>query len=120
MKKSLKKHLLSNYAIVYDMFSEGNTIVTECVEISDIDEFSLAHKTETTKAVDLSDLDEFVVDDTTALTHSIEVSDPDEFVMSDGTTVTRTIEISDLDDMYSGTTKNTFTIENSDDDFLLM
>ena len=102
MSKSLRKHVLSEYAVIKkDMpYYFGPTVLTENIEVSDPDEFILKNDT--------------------GLTHAVEISDPDEFKML-GSVLTKSIEISDPDELRMDTTECTFTVETSDEDeFLLM
>ena len=102
MENNLRKHVLSNYASINRTnISTGPTAVTENIENSDVDEFVMSGPTHITRSIEESDSDGFVLGVPTGLTHSIEESDPDE--------------------MFMEPTKNTFTVETSDEDeFLLM
>ena len=112
----MKKHILSNYLKQVKKLvipSKDDTIVTESMEKSDIDEFRY-------------DRGEYVHDSDGTLTHSIETSDPDEFKL-DITGETRSIETSDpdnffiLDNSYYDNTQTTFSVEQGDmDEFALL
>ena len=112
----MKKHILSNYLKQVKKLvipSKDDTIVTESMETSDIDEFRY-------------DRGENVHDSDGTLTHSIETSDPDEFKL-DITGETRSIETSDpdnffiLDNSYYDNTQTTFSVEQGDmDEFALL
>ena len=106
----MKKHILSNYLKQIKMIiapSEGDTALTETIETTDPDEFSLYGSLTKHSGPDKT------------ITHSIETSDPDEF-HADNTSETRSIETSDADEFYD-TTKTTFIVEQSDpDEFALV
>lgn len=104
MENNLRKHLLSNYAVMNDVgMMTKATIDTASAELSDPDEFRIAFK------------------GPTALTENIESSDSDEIMLTGPTFETRGTETSDPDETLMEPTKHTFTVETSDEDeFLLM
>ena len=104
MDSMLRKHLLSGYASI-------NKI--EIITKTSLDKVSM----------EAFDSDEFISSAVgpTGITENVETSDPDEFSMMGPTLETRCVETSDPDEMKMGQTKNTYTIEASDEDeFLLM
>lgn len=99
----MKKHILSNYLKRVKKIvapSTDNSVLTESIETTDPDEFSIDNISET---------------------RSIKTSDPDDFCFLDSTTYeTNTIETSDAYEFYD-TTKTTFIVEQSDpDEFALL
>lgn len=83
------------------------TIVTETIEQSDPDEFTLNQTSRLTKTIENSDPDEFSGQEfkftigTTRQTFEIESSDQDEYQFIDSTRITRSIEGSDPDEFNS-------------------
>ena len=144
MVNNLRKHILSNYATTKEIgLLAGITIGTISSESSSSDEFRMERNEPTmvTENIEISDPDEFVMSEPTGFTHAIEESDPDEFIVSGKTTYeTNTIETSnpdeirtggstletrgmvtsDPDALYAGPTKQTFTVEASDEDEILL
>lgn len=129
MKDNLMKHILSKYTNRGEIQTTGNltidtvgkmvpylggpTAVTENIEMSDPDEFKAGERTLSTRAIENSDADEFMMGDPPHLTHAIEGSDPDEFFVSEKSLSDNRILIE--------RTRNTYTVEISDDDeFLFM
>lgn len=89
MEENSRKHILSQYTNAsglkpisnpdeFLMQSEGPTMLTENIEMSDPDEFNVLGPTLFTKSAEASDPDEFIMGDPIYLTHVMEESDPDE------------------------------------------
>lgn len=118
MKKMLNKHILSEYASVFrnDM-GDNNRCMNSKTHTQD---YSKSNATAITENIETSDLDEFIILGSTQITKSVELSDPDELCVDSDTGLTHAVEISDYDEMYMGPTKNTFTIEITDEDEFLM
>lgn len=113
MQEKLRKHILSEYAVLPIEYNaqqpkknmqvqsiNGPSVLTENIENSDPDEFELSGPS--------------------YLTHAIEESDPDEFYSIGPSMETRRIEVSDPDEMCMGPTQLTFIIESSDEDEFLL
>lgn len=124
MENSLRKHILSNYAMTNDVDLLPEIMIdTASSESSDPDELRIVcgEPTVGTENVENTDADELMTFGSTQITKSVESSDPDEFRMKGTTLETRTTETSDPDALHVGSTKQTFIVEASDEDeFLLM
>lgn len=144
MENSLRKHILSSYALIdkttiipeqktdavlngvsevsqFPTDAKGPTAITETIENTGLDEFMISKPAYIGISIGTSKINDSMLNGPTGLTHAIEDSDPDEFVISGGTLETRAIETSDPDEIHMDPTKHTFTIEVSDEDaFVLM
>lgn len=117
MQDSIRKHILSEYAISvipYNGYTPKDSYQNQSI-------LNVSDPTVLTENIENSDPDEFRLTGPSYLTHAVEESDPDEFVANAASIETRHVEISDPDEMRMGPTSTTFTVETTDDDeFLLM
>lgn len=81
MERTLKKHVLSQYAsVIGKTIISKKTFNTDSIEVSDPDEFKLSGPTQITKTIESSDPDEMYMGPTKN-TYTLEASDEDEFLL---------------------------------------
>lgn len=122
----MKKHILSNFAKIYNYKNESRYYYDEltqvsykdkCCKVKIIDKYN---STGITKTIETSDPDEFEYGMSTKSTFTIENSDNDEFFMN-SSIESSTIEDSDPDEFnFFGSSMETRVIENSDPDEFYM
>lgn len=116
MQSDLRKHILSEYALVQiPNCSHKQSDISTVQHYSNVNKLSVL-----TEQIENSDPDEFRLSISSYLTHAIEESDPDEFHAIGSSIVTRQIEVSDPDEMRLGPTRLTYTVECSDEDEILL